>query len=51
MFRIFNPTGIALTASFLLELGKGLCPVANSYTLVLVSLSINSFSVVESNQL
>jgi len=28
----------------LLEVGKGLCPVANSYTLVLVSLFIDSVS-------
>ncbi len=34
----------------LLEVGTGLCPVASSYTLVLVSLFINSFCVDERNQ-
>jgi hypothetical protein len=35
----------------LLEVGRGLCPVVNSYTLVLISMFINCFRVDKQNQL
>jgi hypothetical protein len=47
---VYEP-GVPFHKPFFLEkVGKGLWPVANSYTLLLVSLLINSFSIDQRNQ-